>query len=174
MNDDNVLSGRAEELRSAFDRAFAVSAELVVVETLDFLLLRLGTVGHAVRLSEIAGLFVDRAITKLPGSPPELLGLSGFRGAVLPVYDVSAVLGHGPADKARWMVMLSGAPMALAFDDMLGHRRIAVSDIRRGTSAERSRADTREFVPADDGQGQYEIVGLQAVIARIIRKRESQ
>jgi purine-binding chemotaxis protein CheW len=89
-----------------------------------------------VRLDELGGLFVDRPITPLPSPVPQLLGVAGFRGAVVPVYDLAALLGHRRAGSPRWMVLTSGADaVALAFDSVAGHLRAPGLLPRGGTTA---------------------------------------
>ena len=53
-----------------------------------------GAQAYAIRLSEIAGLHADKKITRVPGSHAALRGIAGFRGAMLPVYDLHVLLGH--------------------------------------------------------------------------------
>src|SRR5215218_10100104 len=88
-----VPTNRAAELREAFDRSFAqlATSEADVVESL--LGIRIGTDPYGLRLGELSGLFADKKITRLPSPVSELLGIAGFRGAVLPVYDLGMLLG---------------------------------------------------------------------------------
>jgi purine-binding chemotaxis protein CheW len=43
-------------------------------------------------------------------------GIAGFRGAVLPVYDLPCLLGVPAASDLRWLVIAKAAPIALAFE----------------------------------------------------------
>jgi purine-binding chemotaxis protein CheW len=79
---------------------------------------------YALRLAEIAGLFPDRKIIPLPGGPPALLGIAGFRGAILPVYDLPALLGLSLEPAPRWLAMAAGAPVAFAFTALDGLLRV--------------------------------------------------
>jgi purine-binding chemotaxis protein CheW len=58
-----------------------------------------------------------------------LRGIAGFRGAMLPVYDLHVLLGHPPAQTPRWLVIAAAAPVALAFEAFAGQLRIAQDDI---------------------------------------------
>ena len=87
------LAVRAEALRSAFDRSFAEPAHFDTTPMADLLAFHAGSQAYALHLSEIAGLFADKKITRLPGRTAALLGIAGFRGAIVPVYDLSALLG---------------------------------------------------------------------------------
>lgn len=169
MTDRVEFTTRAEHLRSTFDSSFTKPVELAVLETEDFLLLQLGSSNVAVRLSGISGLFVDRKVTKLPGSPPELMGISGFRGITLPVYDLQAIVGNGRASAPRWVMIVAAAPLALAFSHSLGHRRFTSRDIRRDEAASGASSREGEFVPADDGRGHHPVVDLRIVVDTIMR-----
>ncbi|TMH05963.1 MAG: chemotaxis protein CheW [Betaproteobacteria bacterium] len=79
---------------------------------------------YALRLAGIAGLFADKPLTRLPGSAREFLGLAGFRGTVVPVYDLRALLGHGRTEAPRWLVVAAGAIVALAFDGFDGYLKL--------------------------------------------------
>jgi len=112
-----VTTSAADELARAFDADFARAATVRTADNEDLLAIRLGGDPYALVRSELAGLFADKAVTPLPGAAPGLLGISGFRGAVVPVYDLRRVIG-GPAASAplRWLVTAAAAPVALAFD----------------------------------------------------------
>jgi chemotaxis signal transduction protein len=118
------LADRAAELRNEFDHGFAVapSAESTAVE--DLLAIRLAGQGFTLRLSEIAGLFADKKITRVPGGSVSLLGMAGFRGAIAPVYDLQRLLGLAAAKTPRWLVIASAAPVAFAFEGFEGQLRV--------------------------------------------------
>ena len=95
----NAAHERVAALRAGFDRGFAEPARPDLIVREGLLAIRVGQQAWAIRLSEIAGLFVDKRITPVPGGHAALLGIAGFRGAILPVYDLAIVLGH-PRDSA--------------------------------------------------------------------------
>jgi chemotaxis signal transduction protein len=123
-------SDRVAALRLAFDRSFASVPAPANTSHLDLLAIRVGTTPYALRIAEIAGLFADKPIAPLPTMVPELLGIIGHRGAILPVYDLGALLGD-PSIAAtngaspRWLALAAGKPIALAFARLDGHARIA-------------------------------------------------
>lgn len=116
--------GRAAMLREAFDRAFAEPPAVERREALDLLSVRLGGDPFALRLEQTAGLFSDRKITPVPTPIRELCGVAGVRGALVPVYDLAAVMGYGLAATARWLVIARAAPVAFAFEIFEGQLRI--------------------------------------------------
>ena len=118
----------AANLRVAFDNAFAEPYAAQHRATTDYVSIRLGEHTHALALSEIAGLYSRVAIVPCPSPIPELMGLAGFRGALVPVYDLGALLGHAPA-AGRWLALLADRSVALAFDAFEEHFRVDTADI---------------------------------------------
>lgn len=121
---------RFAELREAFDRSFAQTpiAEAVAVESL--LAIRVGLDPYVLRMTEVAGLFADKKVTRLPSPVSELSGIAGFRGAVLPVYDLASLLGYPRPASPRWLVVIAVSPVALAFEEFDGyvtHREEAIA-----------------------------------------------
>jgi chemotaxis signal transduction protein len=119
------LAGRVEALRRAFDRSFADAPRLDADARCDLLAIRVAGDPYALRLAEVAGLFADRVVTPLPTPVPELLGIAGFRAALVPVYDLRALLAYPGTDIPRWVVTTTGeAAVALAFDQFETHVRV--------------------------------------------------
>jgi chemotaxis signal transduction protein len=131
MTVSDAPSSRAAELRDAFDRSFtqAPSPEAGAVENL--LAIRLGANPYALRLSDVSGLFADKNTTWLPSPVPELLGMAGIRGTVLPVYDLGMLLGCPRAAAPRWLVVAAGAPVALAFEAFDGYMSVRAGGIEQ-------------------------------------------
>jgi chemotaxis signal transduction protein len=129
MSPDTV-AGRLAELRADFDRSFGRPARRHDEEYAELLALRAGGRPYALRLSQTSGLFPDRPVTALPGPIAALLGVAGFSGAIVPVYDLAALLGHAVPDRPRWLVLAAGSPaLALAFHELDGHVRAPSSSI---------------------------------------------
>ncbi|MBI4467947.1 MAG: chemotaxis protein CheW [Acidobacteria bacterium] len=141
MSDGDRLSATAEELRRAFDRSFAEAPAAESPEIEDLLAIGMGSDPYALRVSEIAGLFAGQKVSPLPGPLPELVGIAGLRGEVVPVYDMPALLGYSGAETLRWIVLVvTGETVALAFDQFDGHVRLerkAVAPEDRDNSARR-------------------------------------
>jgi purine-binding chemotaxis protein CheW len=131
------ISDRAAALREAFDRSFVEPQHCDAVATEDFLAIRVGGDPHMLRLAEIAGFYSDRKITGLPSRAAALAGIAGFRGTMLPVYDLAVLLKYAPSQSARWMAIAAEAPLALTFDSFEGHFRF-----RSDVVAERDGVDT--------------------------------
>jgi chemotaxis signal transduction protein len=125
-------TGTAAALREAFDRSFADSGQAATTQSIDesFLGIRVAEDPFALRLSEIAGLYLDRQIMPLPSPVRELLGISGFRGALAPVYHLGLLLGYPAGPPCRWLAVVRGdCLVALAFDLFETHLRIPADQV---------------------------------------------
>ncbi|HYM71932.1 MAG TPA: chemotaxis protein CheW [Stellaceae bacterium] len=158
----------AATLRGAFDRSFAEAHPPDPPPSEDLLAIRVGTEPYALRLSEIAGLFADRKITPLPRRASALLGIAGFRGAIVPVYDLHVLLGDTPAETARWLAMAAEAPVAFAFAAQEGHLRIPCAAIVPHRGDEPTHQNIRDFARTPDGV--RPIVHLSSVIGAVRRQ----
>jgi chemotaxis signal transduction protein len=126
----DAVAQRLARLRGDFDRSFAEPLRRHDEEHDELLAIRAGGRPYALRLSQTSGLHPDRPVTPLPGRLAALLGVAGFSGAIVPVYDLAALLGHPAADPPRWLVLAAGAPpLALAFHDLDGHVQVRTDSI---------------------------------------------
>jgi purine-binding chemotaxis protein CheW len=116
---------RVRELQHAFDRTFAEPPRSDVALQDDFLAMTIGGDPYAMRLSEVAGLYLTRKMTGLPGSVPALLGVVGLRGALVPVYDLGSLLGYSKAAPPRWLAVIVDGQVAVGFEQFDGHLRVA-------------------------------------------------
>jgi chemotaxis signal transduction protein len=124
------VADRLAQLREDFDRSFTEPARQHDAEYVELLAVRAGGRPYALRLSQASGVHSDRPVTPLPGPQAALLGVAGFSGAIVPVYDLAALLGHAVPERPRWLVLAAGKPaLALAFHELDGHVRIPVSII---------------------------------------------
>jgi chemotaxis signal transduction protein len=124
------VTDRLAGLRADFDRSFAEPARQHDAEYAELLAIHAGGRPYALRLSQASGVHSDRPVTPLPGPQAALLGVAGFSGAIVPVYDLAALLGHPVPDRPRWLALASGTPpLALAFHDVDGHVRVPTSVI---------------------------------------------
>jgi purine-binding chemotaxis protein CheW len=141
-------SSRVAELRRDFDDSFAAPPAADMAAKVSLLAIRLAGKGFAIRLAEIAGLFADKKITRVPGASASMLGIAGFRGAIVPVYDLQCLLGEPAAKAARWLVHAAAAPVAFAFDVFEGQLRVPPDAIKPPDSEVRDGL-TEDFVQAD-------------------------
>lgn len=120
------LDRRLTELRRDFDEAFALPFTPKVDELVKVLLIMAGGQRYAIRISELAGLEVNRRIVPVPASLPGLRGLSAVRGQLVPVFELAALLGGGSAASApRWLALPRGIePVGLGFEEYLGYSQV--------------------------------------------------
>jgi len=144
------LNDRAAELRRAFDRSFAERRRFDATPTEDFLAIRIASDSYAIRCSEISGLVADKKITRFPSRAAALHGMGGFRGAIMPVHSLAALLGHPMAATPRWIVIASDLPVALAFEALDGNLRISREQILPGEADDRARKYVRDFMREQD------------------------
>jgi chemotaxis signal transduction protein len=169
MRPDAPIAPLAESLRRDFDRSFGEAVRVEVTQLEDLLLIRVASVGYAVRLAEISGLFAGRKVTPLPTPFPELLGIAGFRGVAIPVYDLRRLLGHAEGGTARWLVLTAGeAKLTLAFDQFDGHLRLPSAAIVRGARADGRHAYAPEVARTDEGPRQ--ILHLPSLVNAIVER----
>jgi purine-binding chemotaxis protein CheW len=162
-----AVRGKVDRLRADFDRSFAQPVRSHDAEHVELLAVRSGGRPYAIRLSQTSGLHPDRPVTPLPGPLPALLGLAGFAGTVVPVYDLAALLGHPVADRPRWLVLATGAPpLGLAFHDLDGHVRVSASAIITEAAGDGSRRTVRGLVTLPDG-GTRPIIDVPAARAAV-------
>lgn len=122
MTSGATTSAAVLALREQFDSAFARAPQPPASASHSMLALRVGADPYAMRLDQVAGLYADRTILALPTAVPSLLGVTGFRGQVVPVHDLAVLLGHVRTAPPRWLVLVRGAlPLALAFDQFESH-----------------------------------------------------
>lgn len=147
------VTARAIELRRAFDRSFAepIRNDTTLQEAL--LAIRVGAQSCALRLSEITGLIADKKITPVPGSSAALRGIAGFRGTILPVYDLQILLGHAGSKTPRWLVIAAAAPVALAFEGFERQLRVSRDAILRHATRAETMSYAREFVRTENFTG---------------------
>jgi purine-binding chemotaxis protein CheW len=140
MSEDRRSSlEHAPELRRAFDRSFAEPPAGEVAPAEGFLAVQVGGDAYALRLREVIGLFKDRRVIPLPSPLPGLLGIAGFRGSVVPVYDLRSLLGYRQAEESpRWLVLTSPSDLVGlgfdAFEGQLSARREDVAAASRGVA----------------------------------------
>ncbi len=163
-------------LRERFDAGFAEPPHPPPEDAEELLTLRAGEGRYALRLRQAAGLYSGHPVTPLPGPLPALLGVAGFSGLIVPVYDLATLLGRAAAPTsgadadrrptARWLVLAAGSPaLAVAFDALDGHVRVHAGDLVVEGTDGAAQGYLRGMVALPDGLRQ--IVDLPAVRAGV-------
>ena len=153
MNSVAPTSVKVMELRSAFDRERAVpSSTRTELQTESLLAIRVSRDGYAIRVTEISGLATDRKIVAFPSPIPELLGVAGVRGTLVPVYSLARLLGYGgETGQVRWLVLCgTEEPFALAFSYFEGYMRMPRTQLHQAEQKNTMRAYVTHVVRATD------------------------
>jgi purine-binding chemotaxis protein CheW len=149
----SAIAGRAAELRRAFDRSFAEPVRADAAPDIELLAIEVGAQAYAVRLSAITGLFADKKITRVPGGAAALLGVAGFRGALVPVYDLKVLIAEPSSRTPRWLVIAQAAPVGLAFDAFRAQLRVRQEDIAPHSARSHASGYAREVVRSQGFMG---------------------
>jgi purine-binding chemotaxis protein CheW len=162
-----AMSDRVGTLRGAFDSAFAQPPRAEIDALEDLLAIRVGDTPYALRIADVAGLHADRTVTPVPGAPSDTLGLAGFRGVIVAVYDLRVLL-HAPGEgPCRWLVTAAADErVAFAFDQFERHVRVptaAIASEHAATGAARETVRTGDDVRP--------IVRMSALVDTINRSR---
>jgi purine-binding chemotaxis protein CheW len=128
----------AEALREAFDAAFAAPPAEPRRDEVPLLVLQAGAARVAVRALETRGLVAPGRIEPVPSRRPELLGVTGRRGSLLPVYGLARLLGIDDAGEVpRWLLLAGGAGrVGLAFGALETYRRVPAADVQPASGAQ--------------------------------------
>ena len=173
---DNIVDNMATQLRQTFDRTFAVPPSLASTQIEDLLTISVKGHPYAIRLLDIAEIVTGREIVSVPSVTPDLLGIAGIRGGIVPVFGLSSILGYGPdPESPRWMILCgSEEPIALAFSNFEGYLRLPTSDLYADENLS-ARSQQKKYVNqvASTPDGVRAVISI-ALIMATIRNRISQ
>lgn len=141
----------AHELRREFDSAFARAPERKDERTVDLLGITLFGAGYALRLADVAGLYASKKIARVPAARPGLLGIAGFRGAILPVYDLAALIGLPASVRPKWLAVAKTGDVAIAFESFDGHLRVPETAVAANDYKDGARRFVSHLTPSDEG-----------------------
>ena len=133
-----MTEDRAAQLRLQFDAGFQVEAKTAQTKTIDLLVIRLGDRDYGMKVEGIEAVVKGKKMTALPGTAADLLGIAGFRGSLVGVYDLASWLGLKRKSGA-WLLLVrvgQSSRVALAFDSLEGQLRLEESDFLVAESSE--------------------------------------
>lgn len=121
----------------------------------DAVVVRLGTGRYAAELPFVAEVGRVPTITRIPGVPMWLAGVANWRGRLLPVLDLRALLGADPGvlgARARLLVLsVDGVTAGVVVDAVEGTTSLGVVDDVPAAVGGRGRDLLAGQVPRDDG-----------------------
>ena len=173
---DSIEGNMAAHLRQAFDRTFALPTSGASPEVEDLLTIRVAGDPYAIRLLDIAEIITERRVVWVPAATPDLLGLAGIRGGIVPVFGLSSILGYDPDPGApRWMIICgSEDPIALAFSDFEGYLRLPASALHADENFRATREHAKYVSQiASTPDGVRAVISIPLIMATI-RNRISQ
>jgi chemotaxis signal transduction protein len=173
---DSIEGDKAAQLRQAFDHTFALPPSLASPEVEDLLTIRVAGDPYAIRVLEIIRIVSQRSVVSVPAATPDLLGLAGIRGGIVPVFGLSSILGYGPdPGSPRWMILCgSEEPIALAFSDFEGHLRLPTSAFHADENVRATRKQVKYVNQvASTPDGVRAVISIPLIMATI-RNRISQ
>lgn len=153
MTSLSPINAKVAELRNVFDQTRAAPFSSGVAEqTEDLLAIRVSRDAHAIKVSEISGLTTGKKIVAFPSPIPELLGVAGIRGALVPVYSLAMLLGYNAdTERTRWLALCGiEDPVALAFDDFEGYVRVPLTQLYAAGQEDAVRIHVEQLVRAAD------------------------
>jgi chemotaxis signal transduction protein len=153
MTNALLTDNKISELRDAFDQTYAIPAVSQAAEQMENLLsIRLAGIPYAIEVGEISGLVTDKKTAVLPSRAPELIGVAGIRGGLVPVYSLEALLGYSQDSRqARWLALCgSDEPVGLAFTDFEGYLRVPTAQIYAAERKDAAHAHVKRVLRAVD------------------------
>ena len=168
MTDRSGAANTAAELRTEFDRTYAIPPSSQGLEPIEGLLaVRVAGDPYALRISEISGLANDRKIVALPSPISELLGVAGIRGGLVSVYSLAALLGYNfDGETPRWLALCGTEEhVGFAFHEFEGYLRVPRSQIYSAPQADAERIHVKEV--ARTGELVRAVVSIPAALETI-------
>jgi purine-binding chemotaxis protein CheW len=165
---------RATELRTAFDRSFALPPAEETHEVDDLLAVRVSGDVYAIRLRDISWVVARRTVVAVPAAAPGLLGIAGIRGDIVPVFSLSSFLGYGDDHEApTWTVLCSGEhPIGLGFAELEGYLRVPRSAVHADEASQGRRNYAMDLVATETGA--RPIIAVPLIITDIRNRRSPQ
>ena len=163
-----AVPDRLREMRLAFDTAFAEPVRPPAESLVPLLLIRAGGEALALPSLQVTELLHGRGIVPLPSRDPELLGIAGIRGALVPVFHLARLLGgtwHEP--RPRWLVLVRReATIGLAFDELENYSQAAPACFYQDQNSP-ARRHVRQLVRLGSSvRGVVEIAALVEAVQR--------
>jgi hypothetical protein len=162
-NGQEALETRLLGLRSAFDAGFALKAKPPTGERHGYLGIRLNDTPYALDLDEVASVKKHVPVTPLPSDELRLLGVAGFAGTLVAVYDLGALLGLSRSGAPVWFALVRGSPVVVAFHALEGHLHPDLKDAVPG-AVDGGDASSDVFFRAGIASP---VIRLSAIVARL-------
>jgi purine-binding chemotaxis protein CheW len=135
----------------------------------EHVVVRLGGSRYGLVMDSVAEVGRLPGLTRVPGLPDWVAGAANWRGRVLAVLDLRALLGGhlGPLDRAARMVVLSSAGVAvgLIVEDVEGTLEVSADAVEPALLHLPARTASLLGGQVTDGEGPCALLDLAAVFA---------
>lgn len=124
-------SERLDAMRRAFDQSYAVPPAGESASLERMIMIRLGGEPFVMRAGQITGLAKANRIVPLPSRIPEMLGLAGIRGTLVPVFDLAGILQlKSRTSTPSWLALVNcEVCIALGFDEFNGQEELTPASL---------------------------------------------
>jgi CheW-like domain len=146
-------------LRQHFDHAFALPLDAQAAPQVKILAIGVRGQPFSVSLLQLRAVHRCPKITAIPSAVPELIGVAGIRGVLIPVYDLGALIGLPP--------LAQDHSVGLAFDEFQGHSFMTSETYEQATPDATGLLRIPEFEA-----GARPIINISAVVDLIVRRAE--
>ncbi len=153
MSDLSPIANAVADLRNTFDRSYSLPPSSPGSEQIENLLaIRLAGNPYAIRVTEITGLANDRKTVALPSPIPELLGVAGIRGGLVPIYSLAALLGYArDVAQARWLALCGNEDqIGLGFSNLEGYLRVPAAQVYAAPQENITRGHVKDVARVGD------------------------
>jgi purine-binding chemotaxis protein CheW len=152
VSDLSPIAKTVADLRNTFDRSYSLPPSSPGTEQIENLLaVRVSGNPYAIRVTEITGLANNRKTIAIPSPIPELLGVAGIRGGLVPIYSLAALLGYArDVAPARWLALCGGEDQAgLGFSDLEGYLRVPAAQVYAASQENVTRGHVKDVARVD-------------------------
>jgi chemotaxis signal transduction protein len=154
-------------LRQHFDHAFTLPFAEQGAPQVKVLGVGIRGRSFSIALLQLGGVHRRPKITAVPSLVPEMLGVAGIRGVLVPVYDLGALIGLPPRSDSSWIALAQDKSVGLAFDEFLGHSTMDSRIYEQATPDATGLTRIPELEV-----GSRPIVNVPALIDLIVRRAE--
>lgn len=163
----------AEALQRDFDASFALPVTAQPLADTALLAIRVGGHPYALRASQLDDVQLMGRILPIPCRLPEMIGLVMHSGAMVPVYALTLLLGHGRSGAdSRWLVSCSStSALALAFEEFEGQVLVPEAEVYRAEDGESVGEFVHEAVRTETG---VRAIVDTALVVKAVERRVSQ
>jgi chemotaxis signal transduction protein len=143
---DAEFARKLAEVREGFDQAFAAPPSRAQDALIGLLAIRVAGSSCAIRVEELVDVQAKCKVVPLPGGHPDMLGIAGMRGRLVPVYGLASLLGLGTNATFAWLAICkSKLSLGLTFDELEGYLQASPTDLYP-IENERSRGHVSEVL----------------------------